>query len=107
MKKYKTTKKEVIKNESVIVQLGYKELHNLLKHYQPTLYTSGVNGWNCDIYLINGVAISTGYRPFGIRPSRGMATWYAHRASKVKTEEEAKQIMKEFTDTYKKASNYL
>ena len=28
-------------------------------------YTSGTYGWNADIYDVNGVALVTGYRPFG------------------------------------------
>ena len=30
---------------------------------EPDYYTAGVYGWNCDVYVIAGLAICTGYRP--------------------------------------------
>ena len=37
----------------------------MLYFENPIAFTSGVYGWNADIYDINNVAIVTGYRPFG------------------------------------------
>lgn len=63
--KYKTTKKEVKSNYRNIIRLGAVELYYLLKFTEPVAYTSGVYGWNADIYDLGNVAIVTGYRPFG------------------------------------------
>lgn len=63
--KFKTTKKAVNEKYRYIICIGYADLQHLLAHIEPTAYTAGVYGWNADIYIINGVAIVTGYRPFG------------------------------------------
>lgn len=63
--KYKTTKKAVQSNYRNIIRLGAVELYYLLKFTEPVAYTSGVYGWNADIYDLGNVAIVTGYRPFG------------------------------------------
>ena len=49
-----------------IIEVGYCELSNLLRYKNADFTTSGVYGWNADIYAITyDVAICTGYRPFG------------------------------------------
>lgn len=63
--KYKTTKKAIQNNYRNIIRLGAVELYYLLKFTEPNAYTSGVYGWNADVYDFNNVAIVTGYRPFG------------------------------------------
>ena len=60
--KFKTTTK-AIKNHSVNVKsAGYCDLQYLLHNHAPIAYTSGVYGWNYDVYDIYGVTICTGYR---------------------------------------------
>ena len=63
--KHKTTQKAIKENYRKIINVGYAELQSLLKHLEPIAYTAGAYGSNADIYIINGVAIVTGYRPFG------------------------------------------
>lgn len=63
--KFKTTKKAIMANYGNIIKVGYCNLQNLLKYESPVAYTAGVYGWNADIYDFGGVAIVTGYRPFG------------------------------------------
>ena len=63
--KYKITKKEVKNNYRNIIRVGAVELYYLLKFTEPAAYTSGVYGWNADIYDFDNVAIVTGYRSFG------------------------------------------
>lgn len=63
--KYKTTKKAVQNNYRNIIRLGAVELYYLLKFTESDAYTSGVYGWNADVYDFDDVAIVTGYRPFG------------------------------------------
>ena len=36
---------------------------------KPFAYTSGVYGWNFDAFDVDGVLLTTGYRPFGKSPS--------------------------------------
>lgn len=63
--RFKTTMKEVKATSRIILKVGYCDLVTLLRYESPFAYTSGVYGWNADIYAVNGVTIVTGYRPFG------------------------------------------
>lgn len=45
------------------VRVGYCDLCGALSGIDPDYYTAGVYGWNCDVYVIAGLAICTGYRP--------------------------------------------
>nr|DAV05325.1 MAG TPA: hypothetical protein [Caudoviricetes sp.] len=86
--KYKTTKKEVKSNYRSIIRLGAVELYYLLKFTEPVAYTSGVYGWNADIYDLGNVAIVTGYRSFGnITPDYEIVEKY-NQLGKVIYEEE-------------------
>ena len=60
--KYKTTKKATQNNYNKVIKAFYAELHYLLKITEPVAYTSGVYGWNADIYDFGNTAIVTGYR---------------------------------------------
>lgn len=82
--KFKTTQKEIKKNYQTIISVGYCGLQYLLKYEDPCAYTSGSNGWKADIYDINGVAIVTGYAPFGnVTPSYETLEKYDICASRV------------------------
>ena len=64
--KIKTTEKQIKGVFNNIISIGYCDAWYLLKHREPLMYTSGVYGWNADIYVINNdTCIVTGYRPFG------------------------------------------
>lgn len=65
MMKERTTMKHIKQNYKKIINVGYCELQNFLKHETPKYYTAGVYGWNADIYVFGDVALVTGYRPFG------------------------------------------
>lgn len=45
------------------VRVGYCDLDGVLSGIEPDYYTAGVYGWNCDVYVIAGLTICTGYRP--------------------------------------------
>ena len=60
--KIKMTNKQVKERFPYIKMAGYCDLHFLLNNEEPIAYTCGVYGWNYDVYLVNGVAIATGYR---------------------------------------------
>lgn len=63
--KFKTTKKEILNFYPVTIKTSYCAIQHLLQYQNEIAYTCGVYGWNADIYNINGIAICTGYRPFG------------------------------------------
>ena len=64
--KLKATQKRVKEVYRHIICIGYCNLQYLLYYRNAFAYTAGVYGWNADIYDIGGgVAICTGYRPFG------------------------------------------
>lgn len=82
--KYKTTKKETQNNYRNIIRVFYAELHYLLRFTEPVAYTSGVYGWNADVYDFDGVAIVTGYRPFGnITPDYEIVEKYNQLGKKI------------------------
>ena len=80
--KFKTTQKEAKEGYRNIIKIGYCDLQYLLYYKNPIAYTSGVYGWNCDIYEItSGVAISTGYSPFGnVKTDYKLAREYDNKA---------------------------
>lgn len=45
-----------------LYQCGYCHLQNILYYEYPLFYNAGVCGWNCDVYVFDDIAISTGYR---------------------------------------------
>ena len=86
--KYKTTKKAIQENYKNIIRLGAVELYYLLKFTEPVAYTSGVYGWNADIYDLGNVAIVTGYRSFGnISPNYGIVEKYNQLGKAIYEEE--------------------
>ena len=49
-----------------VIKVDYCDLQDALKWREPDFYTSGVYGWNSDVYVIDyGTVIVTGRRPFG------------------------------------------
>ena len=68
--KYKTTRKQVKSGYSTIIEVGYCNLQYLLQYHNPEAYTTRSEGWGADVYDMDrygygGVAIVTGYAPFG------------------------------------------
>ena len=62
---FNTTQKTIKENYAAIISIGYCDAWYLLYFENPIAFTSGVYGWNADIYEKNNIAIVTGYRPFG------------------------------------------
>lgn len=60
--KYKTTVKALRENAYNLRSAGYCYLQNLLRARDANAYTSGVYGWNFDVYEVYGLTICTGYR---------------------------------------------
>lgn len=59
--KFKTTNTE-LKSNFYKFSAGYGNLQDILRYNSPIAYTSGIYGWNGDVYEINGVYLHTGYR---------------------------------------------
>lgn len=83
--KFKTTQREIKKNYKTVISVPDSGLQNLLNYESPVAYTVRREGWAADIYdMGNGVAITTGYAPFGnVRPSYELRERYEKQAEKV------------------------
>ena len=83
--KFKTTQREIKENYKTVISVPYCGLQNLLNYESPIAYTVRREGWAADIYdMGNGVAITTGYAPFGnVRPSYELRERYEKQAEKV------------------------
>lgn len=82
--KFKTTKKEINQNYQNVIRVGYCKMNSLLTNQKPIAYCAGGDGWHCDVYDVNGVAIVTGYTPFGnIRPDSETIKKYEDEARKI------------------------
>ena len=62
--KYKTTRKAIVSGTPAkrLICAGYCELQNLLRNHEPVAFTTGVYGWNFDVFEVYGMTICTGYR---------------------------------------------
>lgn len=82
--KFKTTRNKINQNYKNVICVRYCKMDYLLTNHDPIAYNSGVGGWNCDIYDVNGVAIVTGYRPWGnIRPDSDTIKKYEDEARRI------------------------
>jgi len=96
--KFKTTAKVLKAGYYYIIKAGYCDLQNLLHYKNPVAYSSGVYGWNFDVYNIDGVAIATGYRGM---PHKNTKEDYKlireyDKKAEGKTTEERDALLKEF-----------
>lgn len=91
--KFKTTRKEILRNGGKILSIGYCDAYHLLRYHDPVAYTCGIYGWDFDVYFIHGLTICTGYRNIpGERPERLK-----------EFEEKAKEIVKDYSIKYDEA----
>lgn len=82
--KFKTTRKQINQNYNSVICVGYCDAQYLLQGKNPIAYNAGYYGWNADIYDINGVAIVTGYRPWGnINPDYETIKKYEDEARRI------------------------
>lgn len=65
--------RETQKTGQPTVRVGYCDLQDALRGIDPDFYTSGIYGWNCDVYNIAGLTICTGYRPAAGVPAVGVS----------------------------------
>lgn len=106
--KTRVTKREIMSNFSEIMEVDYCVIQRLLNHFSAQYYTSGVYGWNADVYVIDEMVIVTGYRPFGTfipdykSISRVNKSYEKIYAKKLPYDKECKQVKKLLKSLYKK-----
>lgn len=61
MKKH-TSMTDITRNYKKVFRCGYCDLQYIMRCHAPQFYNAGVYGWNCDVYTIGNIAITTGYR---------------------------------------------
>lgn len=105
--KTKITKREILNNYANVICVGFCGVDCLLNYETPKYYTSGLYGWNADIYVVNmDTVIVTGYRPFGnIRVDYDLQVKYESAAERIvfdngmeydRKEREMKKLLNEF-----------
>lgn len=95
MPKINITRKWICNNFDNIISVPYCVAQDLLKYESPSWFTSGIYGWNADVYIINNdTCIVTGYRPFGnIRPTYALTDVFNRTAQKADTPEKRKDLL--------------
>ena len=64
--KVKVSRKSIKENFRNVYCLDMSKASTIFYGQSPAYYTSGIYGWNCDVYIINeNTAVTVGYRPFG------------------------------------------
>lgn len=98
MSKINVTRKFICNNFDNIISVPYCGLHYLLRYERPRWFTSGIYGWNADVYMIDfNTCIVTGYRPFGnIRPTYALTDVFNRTAQKADTPEKCRDLLKAF-----------
>ena len=105
--KLKTTKKQIRESAYQLYAVGYCELDRLLAYQSPFAYSSGVYGWSCDYYNLDGVIISTGYSPIGESIAYDLQKKYNNLAKKAHSRDEMGELLQDFLNeiTKKKVKN--
>lgn len=98
MRKINVTRKYVCSSFTNIICVPYCGLQDLLRYETTCLFTSGIYGWNADVYMIDfDTCIVTGYRPFGnIRPTYALTDVFNRTAQKADTPEKCKDLLNAF-----------
>lgn len=79
----KLKKKDVLNENKKVISIGYCSLQYLLRYQDRIGYTTGVYGWNADVYEFDNVVIVTGYRPFGEGIDSKLVQDYEKKARKI------------------------
>lgn len=89
------TRKYVCSSFTNIICIPYCRLQDLLRYESPHFFTSGIYGWNADVYMIDfDTCIVTGNRPFGnIRPAYELTDVFNRTAQKADTPKKCKDLL--------------
>lgn len=92
------TRKYLRSSFTNIISVPYCDLEDLLRYETPLWYTSGLYGWNADVYLIDiDTIIVTGYRPFGnINPTHALIDVFNCTAQKTDSPEKCQYLLTTF-----------
>ena len=103
MPKIKTTQKAIKQAYPRIISIPYCRAQYLLQYVAPFYYTcSNLYGWRSDVYIVDGVAISTGYAPFGnICPAYEIVRKWEEKARAVS------ETIDHWRDRYEIVNGYL
>lgn len=82
--KTKTTRNQLKKYFNNIISVPYCRLNKLLSYEDAIFYNAGINGWNYDVYSINGDCIVTGYNTFGTPAPGEIIAAYEAKAKEIK-----------------------
>ena len=95
MPKMNVTRKWVCSSFTNIITVPYCALQDLLKYESPSCFTSGIYGWNADVYVVDfDTCIVTGYRPFGnVRPTYALTDVFNRAAQKADSPEKCKDLL--------------
>ena len=95
MRKINVTRKYVCSSFTNIICVPYCGLQDLLRYETPCWFTSGIYGWNADVYILNNdTCIVTGYRPFGnIRPTYALTDVFNRTAQKADNPVKCKELL--------------
>ena len=64
----KVRKKDILDNYNIVLKVLYCETEDLLRGEDCKFCTTGKDGWNADVYILDkDIVLVTGYRPFGTR----------------------------------------
>ena len=83
--KFRTTQKAIRNGFNKVICVPYCALYNLVEYDDPVAYTVRNVGFGADIYdMGDGVAIATGYAPFGnVKPDYDTMRDYNERAGTI------------------------
>lgn len=83
--KVKVTKKSIKDNFRNVYVMDETKANTIFYGQSPAYYTSGVYGWNCDVYIIDSdTVVTTGYRPFGERLPEAIEKDMLKKATRVR-----------------------
>lgn len=82
--KLRATQKQIREHYPTIIRIGYCDMQHLLRFENPFAYLTRPEGWACNVYDVDGIAISTGYSPFGnVRPHYALVRAYEENAKEI------------------------
>ena len=83
--KIKVTKKSIKDNFMHVYIMDETKAQAIFYGQSPAYYTSGIYGWNCDVYIVDyNTVVTVGYRPFGERLPEAIEKDMFKKAERVK-----------------------
>jgi hypothetical protein len=106
--KAKVANKYIRSSFDNIFYVNDSRIEDAVRTIEPFAYNCGVFGWNCDFYEIDGVCISTGYRPIGKSVDYRILKKYDNRAEELSKEQDSDEKFDDLLHEFiKEATNGL